>query len=120
MSLLNLIGISNALADTPVVTTPHPREGGLLSILPMLILFIIIFYFFMIRPQSKRAKEQKELLDSLSVGDEVVTVGGVVGRVAKLRDNFIVLTTAKNVEMVVQKNAISSILPKGTLDNLEG
>lgn len=117
MSLLSLLGISSAHAATTVPTTTPP-EGGLLSMIPMLILFIAVFYFLLVRPQSKRAKEQRELLENLSVGDEVLTTGGIIGRLIKLRDNYVVLSIGKDIEMTFQKAAIASVLPKGTMDSI--
>lgn len=119
MSWLTLIGIKQALAETVTTAGAPTRETNMLSMLPMLVIFIIIFYFFMIRPQSKRAKEQKDLLAALSIGDEVATAGGLIGRISKLHDNFVLLSVGKNnVEIIIQKNSISSVLPKGTMENL--
>lgn len=115
MSLLSLMGISTAYAAT---TAPASHEGGFLSVLPMLIIFIVVFYFLLVRPQNKRAKEQREMLDNLSVGDEVLTTGGIIGRLTKLRDAYIVLSISKDIEMVFQKSAIASVLPKGTLESI--
>ena len=84
--------------------------------LPMLVLFILVFYFLLVRPQTKRAKDQKKLISSIAVGDEVMSAGGIIGRVSRLKDNFVVLTIAKGVEITVQKSSIVSVLPKGTLD----
>ena len=72
----------------------------------------------MIRPQSKRARELKSLMDSLTVGDEVVTSGGIIGKISSIKDNFVVLSVSKGSEVVIQKNAISSVLPKGTIESL--
>lgn len=121
MSLLSMLGISNAYAaaGTAAAQGAHATpEGSFLSVLPMLIIFIAVFYFLLVRPQSKRAKEHRELLDQLAVGDEVVTTGGVIGRLAKLRDNYLVLSVSKDVEITIQKNAVASVLPKGTLESV--
>src|SRR5690606_13008546 len=80
--------------------------------------FILIFYFLIWRPQSKRAKEHKELMSGLNKGDEVVTSGGVAGRITKVADDFIVLEVADNVEIKVQKVAVGAALPKGTLKDI--
>ncbi|NWO08253.1 MAG: preprotein translocase subunit YajC [Alteromonadaceae bacterium] len=80
--------------------------------------FIAIFYFLIWRPQSKRAKEHKELMAGLNKGDEVVTSGGVAGRITKVSDDFIVLEVADNVEIRVQKVAVGAALPKGTLKDI--
>ena len=124
MSLFSFIGISNALADaaqTAATTTPAApsQAGSFLHMLPMLVLFILVFYFLLVRPQTKRAKEQKQLISSIGVGDEVMTTGGIVGRVIRLKDNFTVLAIAKGVEITVQKGSVASILPKGTMDSTD-
>ena len=75
----------------------------------------VVLYFVMIRPQMKRAKEQKELLAGLAKGDEVVTVGGVLGRISKLGETYVSIETGTNVELQIQRSAIVQILPKGTL-----
>jgi preprotein translocase subunit YajC len=119
MSLLSFLGISTASAATVAAPAAAPTpEGSFLSVLPMLIIFIAVFYFLLVRPQSKRAKEQRQLLDNLALGDEVLTNGGIIGRIAKLRDNYIVLVVAKDMEMTFQKNAVVSVLPKGTLESM--
>ncbi|EKD76901.1 MAG: preprotein translocase, YajC subunit [uncultured bacterium] len=118
MSLLSLLGISTAYAATAPATSTTTPESGFLSVLPMLVIFIAVFYFLLIRPQSKRAKEQRQLLESLAVGDEVLTTGGIIGRLTKLRDGYVVLVVGKDVEMTFQKGAIASVLPKGTMDSI--
>ncbi|PSF05743.1 preprotein translocase subunit YajC [Marinobacter fuscus] len=80
--------------------------------------FILIFYFLIWRPQSKRAKEHKALMSGLNKGDEVVTSGGVAGRITKVTDDFIVLEVADNVEIKIQKVAVGAALPKGTLKDI--
>lgn len=92
-----------------------PQQGGGGSFLFMMILFFAIFYFLLIRPQQKQAKEHKGMIESLSKGDEVVTSGGIVGQIKKIGDNFIELEVAKDLEVKVQKNAITTVLPKGTM-----
>lgn len=94
-------------------------QGG--SIIPTLImvgLFFVFMYFMIIRPQSKRQKEHRQLMESLDKGNEVVTQGGVAGRIREVGENFIVLEVAKGVEIRVQKASISSVVPKGTLESL--
>ena len=88
--------------------------GGLLGMLPM-IAIIGVMYFLMIRPQMKRAKEHKAMLEKLSRGDEVITNGGVAGTVTDLGDSFVTVEIADNVRIRVQKGAIANVLPKGTL-----
>ena len=81
--------------------------------------FLVIFYFLLWRPQSKRQKEHKELIGGLSVGDEVVTAGGMLGKVTKVTDDFIVIEVAKGVELPVQKIAVTAALPKGTIKEVK-
>ena len=91
--------------------------GDLVTFLPM-IAIIVVFYFLLIRPQQKRAKETKAMLEALQKGDEIVTAGGVVGRISKLGDAYATVEIAPNVEVTVQRNAISLVLPKGTIKTL--
>ena len=115
MTLLNLFGIANAYAAS---TTAPAHHGGILGMLWLPLLLIVVFYFLLIRPQSKRAKEHRSLLENIALGDEVVTAGGIVGRVARLKDNFIVIEIAKGTELTLQKASIASVLPKGTIESL--
>lgn len=96
---------------------PAQQEPGLASFLPLIILFAV-FYFFLIRPQLKQAKQHKQLVSTLDKGDEVVTTGGLLGKIKEVGDNFIVVEIAKDVEVKIQKQAISTVLPKGTLKTL--
>ena len=91
--------------------------GDVLGLLPILLMFVVL-YFIMIRPQMKRAKEHKAMIEALQKGDEVVTSGGVVGKVAKIGDNYVSLQVADNVEIMVQRPAVQVVLPKGTLKAL--
>jgi preprotein translocase subunit YajC len=88
-----------------------------ISLFPLILMFVIL-YFLIIRPQTKRAKEQKSMIEALQKGDEVVTAGGAVGRVTKVSDAYITLEIAPNVEIHVQKQAVTMLLPKGTLKAL--
>ena len=106
--------ISNALAATATTTTSAPQGGGFSQIL-ILLGFVVIFYLLLWRPQAKRAKEHRQLMASLAMGDEVSTTGGLVGKITALRDELVTLKIAENVEIKMQKAAISSVLPKGTL-----
>ena len=117
MSILNIIGIGTALAANHDAAHPQNVGAGLLGMLPMLLIFIFVFYFLLIRPQSKRAKQHRQLIENLGVGDEVVTSGGMLGKVSKLQEKFIILQIAKDVEITIQKSAIASILPKGTMES---
>lgn len=127
MSILSLLGIQSALAAVPsVATTAAPAAAtaapqGIESFMPMiwmLVGFVVIFYFLLMRPQSKRAKEQRKLMDSLAKGDEVITTAGLLGKIVKITDNYIVLNVAENVDITLQKNAIVSAMPKGTIKNI--
>ena len=88
--------------------------GGLLSFLPLIVIFID-FYFLLIRPQTKRAKEHRQLVEKLAVGDEVVTNGGVLGKITHVGDSFVTVELAENVKIKLQKHAVASIVPKGTM-----
>lgn len=120
MSLLSLLGVPSAYAaatEAGRAATQHP-QGSFLSMLWLPLLIIIVFYFLLIRPQSKRAKEHKKLLQDLSVGDEIVSTGGIVAKVVRLKDNFVVLEITKGVEITLQKSSIAQVLPKGTVDSI--
>jgi preprotein translocase subunit YajC len=91
--------------------------GEFMTFLPMIGIFVV-FYFLLIRPQQKRAKETKMMLSALQKGDEVVTSGGVVGRISKLNDQYASVEIAPNVEINVQRGAIAQLLPKGTMKAL--
>lgn len=92
-------------------------DSNLASFLPIILMFIVL-YFLMIRPQMKRQKEQKTMMDALGKGDEVITAGGVLGKVVKVNDAYVTLEVADSTEIVVQKTAISMLLPKGTIKSL--
>ncbi|MCC7041945.1 MAG: preprotein translocase subunit YajC [Burkholderiales bacterium] len=94
-----------------------PAGGDLMSFLPIIAIFIV-FYFLLIRPQQKRAKETKAMLAALQKGDEVVTAGGVVGKISKLDAQYAVVEVAPNVEITVQRGAVAQLLPKGTIKAL--
>lgn len=89
--------------------------GSQFAPLVMMVLFIVIFYFLLIRPQQKKAKEHAAMLGKLSGGDEVVTAGGIVGKVVDVQDGFVTLEIAEGVRIKVQKFQVSSLVPKGTL-----
>jgi preprotein translocase subunit YajC len=96
---------------------PAQQEPGLASFLPLIILFAV-FYFLLIRPQLKQAKQHKQLVSALAKGDEVATNGGLLGKIKEVGDNFIIVEIAKDTDVKVQKNAVSAVLPKGTLKTL--
>jgi preprotein translocase subunit YajC len=89
-------------------------ESSLLTMLPLVLMFVVL-YFVMIRPQMKRQKEHKAMVDALAKGDEVVTAGGVLGKVAKIGDTYLHVEVASGVELQVQRSAVVQVLPKGTL-----
>lgn len=106
--------ISPAYAQAAGAADP---TGGIMGLLPIVLMFVVL-WFLMIRPQMKRAKEHKAMVEALAKGDEVVTQGGVAGRIVKVSDNFITVELAPNVEVAVQRQAVSTVLPKGTLKAL--
>lgn len=91
-----------------------PAGNPLVQMLPLVLIFVV-FYFLLIRPQSKRAKEHKAMIAALGVGDEVVTSGGILGKVTETGDQFVTVEIASGVSVKVQKHTIGSVLPKGTL-----
>lgn len=106
--------IAEAMAADPAAGAQQP--GGLTSFLPLIILFAV-FYFLLIRPQSKRAKEHKKMVADLAKGDEVVTNGGILGSITEIDDNYVTLKIADGVEIKVQRPSISTSVPKGTIKN---
>ena len=103
--------ISTAIAQT---TAPAAGpESSLLNFLPLVAMFVVL-YFIMIRPQMKRQKEHKAMVEAIAKGDEVVISGGVLGRIAKLGDTYLHVEVANGVELQVQRNAVVQVLPKGT------
>ena len=109
MNLLDLL-ISPAMAQAAGAPQPSPWQ------LPIMLgIFFVIFWLFIIRPQSKRAKEHRDLIAAITKGDEVVTSGGIAGKVEEVKDSFIHIEIAQGVQIKVQKHAIAAVLPKGTL-----
>jgi preprotein translocase subunit YajC len=107
--------VSPAYAQAPAASPAS--DGGFTLI--MIIGMFAIMYFLMIRPQMKRAKEQKSMIDALQKGDEVITAGGLVGKITKLGDQYMTIEIAPNTEIVVQRAAVQAPLPKGTIKNLQ-
>ncbi len=110
MSLLDLLVSPAAAQAAGAAAAPNP----LLSILPLIILFVV-FWFLLLRPQMKRAKEHRELLGKLQKGDEVIAGGGLAGRIEDLGESFVTVEIADKVSVKVQRSAIAAVLPKGTL-----
>ena len=109
------IFVNNAYAADATVAQP---AGGGFSLVIMTGIFILFMYFVMWRPQAKRSKDHRTLINSLAKDDEVLTSGGILGKIAKINDNYIVLTLAENVAITIQKSSIVSALPKGTLKSI--
>ena len=106
-----------SLAHAQTAGAAADPTGGFMQLLPMILMFVVL-WFLMIRPQMKKAKEHKALLAGLAKGDEVVTQGGIVGKVTKVGENYVSVEIAEGTEVVVQKTAIGLVLPKGTLKSL--
>ena len=105
--------ISSAFAQSAPAGDP-----GYIGLLPIVLMFVLL-YFLMIRPQMKRAKEAKAMIEALQKGDEVITAGGVLGRITKLSEGYISLEIAPNTEIAVQKSAVQVLLPKGTIKSIQ-
>ena len=106
-----------SLAHAQTAAASADPTGGLMQLLPMILMFVVL-WFLMVRPQMKKAKEHKALIAGIAKGDEVVTGGGLVGKVVKIGENYVTLEVAEGTEVVVQKPAIGLVLPKGTLKSL--
>ncbi len=117
LALMSLLA-SNAWA-TNGAPAASPASDPLASmILP--IGLIVLFYFFLIRPQSKRHKQHKEMVSALQKGEEVVTTGGLLGKITSVGENFLTLEISNNVSIHVQKNSVQAIMPKGTIKEQSG
>ena len=103
--------ISNAYAQAA------GAQDSLMGLLPLVLIFVV-FYFLLIRPQTKRQKEHKEMVAALGVGDEVTTAGGLLGKVTEVKDNFVRVEVADNVVLTVQKHTVSTVMPKGTIKSV--
>lgn len=109
--------ISDAMAEAPAGAAPGDVPFFANPFF-MLVVMVVFFYFFIIRPQNKRNKEHKELMSSLSKGDEVVVAGGMLGKITKVSEDYVVVEVAQNTEIRFQKNAITNTLPKGTIKSI--
>lgn len=114
-ALTLLMFVPSVFADAPAQNAAH---GGGLSSLLMFGAIFIMMYFLMIRPQSKRAKEHRNMLSTLAKDDEVVTQGGLLGRIVRDVDGFLIIAVSNGIEIPVQKQAIVQVLPKGTLKTI--
>lgn len=108
--------ISDAMAEAGA-TAAQSTDPLASLILP--IGLVVLFYFFLIRPQSKRQKEHKQLVSDLQKGEEIITSGGILGKITGVKDDFIILEIAKETSLKIQKSAVQSIMPKGTIKDLD-
>jgi preprotein translocase subunit YajC len=107
--------ISSAYAQTaPAAAAGGDMQSSLMSMLPLVLMFVVL-YFVMIRPQMKKQKEHRAMIDAIAKGDEVVTAGGVLGKVSKLGDSYVGLEVANGVEVQIQRSAVVQVLPKGSI-----
>ena len=102
------------LIDNAWAQAPAGGSETWMTMLPLVLIFVV-FYFLLIRPQSKRQKQHREMVQSLATGDEVVTAGGVLGKVTGVKEQFLTIEVANGVELTVQRHTISSVMPKGTV-----
>jgi preprotein translocase subunit YajC len=112
LSLEFAVFISSAFAQT--ASAGGDMQSSLMGMLPLVLMFVVL-YFVMIRPQMKKAKEHKAMIEALAKGDEVATAGGMLGKVTKLGDGFIGLEVSNGVEVQLQRSAVVQVLPKGTI-----
>jgi preprotein translocase subunit YajC len=107
--------ISSAFAQTaPAAAAEGGMQSSLMSMLPLVLMFVVL-YFVMIRPQMKKQKEHRSMIDALAKGDEIATAGGVLGKVTKLGDSYLTLEVAPGVELQIQRSAVVQVLPKGSI-----
>ena len=108
--------ISNAFAQAAPAAAQDPMSS-ITGILPLIFMFVVL-WFLMIRPEMKRAKEHKALLEGLQKNDEVLTQGGIVGKVVSISDAYVTVEVAANTQIIVQKQAVGAVLPKGTIKSI--
>jgi preprotein translocase subunit YajC len=106
--------ISSAFAQTAPAAAGGDTQSTLMSILPLVLMFVVL-YFVMIRPQMKKQKEHRSMIDALAKGDEVVTAGGLLGKISKLGEGNLGIEIANGVEVLVQRTAVVQVLPKGSI-----
>lgn len=105
--------IQNAWAE-PAAAAP---DAGLLNLIMLVVLFVV-FYFLLIRPQTKRVKEHKKMVSSLAKGDEIMTGGGILGKIINMDDDYVTIEIATNVQIKVQRQSVSTVIPKGTIKSI--
>jgi len=106
--------ISTAHAQTAPAAAQGGIESSLMSLLPLILMFVVL-YFIMIRPQMKRQKEHKAMVEALAKGDEVVTAGGLYGKISKVGESNLHIEVAQGVEVMVQRQSVTQVLPKGSI-----
>ena len=107
--------ISSAFAQTaPAAAAGGDMQSSLMSMLPLVLMFVVL-YFVMIRPQMKKQKEHRTMIEAVAKGDEVVTAGGVLGKISKIGDNYLGLEVSNGVEIQIQRSAVVQVLPKGSI-----
>jgi len=106
--------ISSAFAQTAPAAAGGDMQSSLMSMLPLVLMFVVL-YFVMIRPQMKKQKEHRAMIEALAKGDEVATVGGMLGKVTKVGEGYLTLEVAPNVEVQIQRSAVVLVLPKGSI-----
>lgn len=115
------MAVLDTLTHITAQAAPAGGENALMGMLPIILMFVIL-YFLMIRPQMKRQKEHKNMVSNLAKGDEIITTGGILGKVSKVGDNYLTVEVAqfgdKPVETFVQRTAVSAVLPKGTIKSI--
>lgn len=112
-----MLGITDVMAATSKAAQPGVAES-LSGMLPMFMIIFVLFYFMMVRPQNKKAKEQQALLSGLKMGDEVLLGSGLLAKIVKIKDDFVMVALAETATATVQKSAIVSVLPKGTFKSM--
>lgn len=107
--------ISDAMAAAPAAVTATDTTTSMLLMGGL----FVLFYFLIMRPQNKKAKEHRDLISKIKVGDEILLTGGILGEIKKLNDQFAMVAVHEGVEMIVQRNAISAVMPKGTINTIK-
>lgn len=113
-SVETFVFISSAFAQTAPAASGGDMQSSLMSMLPLVLMFVVL-YFVMIRPQMRKQKEHRTMIEALAKGDEVVTAGGFLGKVSKMGDSYLTLEVANGVELQVQRSSVVQVLPKGSI-----
>ncbi|THB65415.1 MAG: preprotein translocase subunit YajC [Gammaproteobacteria bacterium] len=118
-SLLDLfISTANAAGETAAQAQPKGLFDGPMGLI-LMVGFVVVFFFITIRPQQKKAKETKSMLESLGKGDEISTVGGIIGKITAIDENYVTVEIAQDIKVKFQKQAIGGVLPKGTIKSIQ-